>query len=133
MLTKTEFEKDLENLRKLQEDGKIDEGVNIEHVADQLPSWRESDYWKDKAFLARYGRGSDLEKLAVDPDWNTRAAVAKRGRPKDLDVLVRDPDADVRRAVVSVGRDKDLAVLINDKGRCKLKSSSMSCGKALLL
>ena len=133
MLTKTEFEKDLENLRKLQEDGKIDEGVNIEQVADQLPSWRESDYWKDKAFLARYGRGSDLEKLAVDPDWNTRAAVAKRGRPKDLDVLVRDPDADVRRAVVSVGRDKDLAVLINDKGRCKLKSSSMSCGKALLL
>lgn len=82
MLTKTERELDLENLKQLQEDGKIEQGVNIEHVADQLPVWRESDYWKDKVLLARYGRGSDLDKLAVDPDWNTRAAVAKRGRPK---------------------------------------------------
>lgn len=69
-----------------------DEDVNIEHVADQLPAWRGSHYWKDKVLLARYGRGSDLDRLMRDPDWRVRCAVAFRKRDKDLDILAKDHD-----------------------------------------
>ena len=114
MEQQTERELDLENLKQLQEDGKIDEGVNIEHVADQLPSWRESDETSGKELLAKYGRDSDLDKLVNDDDINVVIAVADRGREKDLDKLVSYEDEEVRAVVAEQGRDKDLDRLVDD-------------------
>lgn len=37
MLTKTEFEEDLENLKQLQEDGKIAEGVTVKSICHITP------------------------------------------------------------------------------------------------
>ncbi|MDA3768155.1 hypothetical protein PF586_06750 [Lactobacillus delbrueckii] len=114
MEQQTERELDLENLKSLQEDGKITEGVNIEHVADQLPVWRESDETSDKELLAKYGRGSDLDKLVNDDDINVVIAVANRGRDRDLDKLVGYEDEEVRAVVAEQGRDKDLDRLVDD-------------------
>ena len=114
MEQQTERELDLENLKQLQEDGKIDEGVNIEHVADQLPSWRESDETSGKELLAKYGRDSDLDKLVNDDDINVVIAVADKGREKDLDKLVSYEDEEVRAVVAEQGRDKDLDRLVDD-------------------
>ena len=114
MEQQTERELDLENLKQLQEDGKIDEGVNIKHVADQLPAWRESDETSDKELLAKYGRDSDLDKLVNDDDINVVIAVADRGRDKDLDKLAGYEDEEVRAVVAEQGRDKDLDRLVDD-------------------
>lgn len=114
MEQQTERELDLENLKQLQEDGKIDEGINIKHVADQLPVWRESDETSDKELLAKYGRGSDLDQLVNDDDINVVIAVADRGRDKNLDKLVGYEDEEVRAVVAEQGRDKDLDRLVDD-------------------
>lgn len=131
-------DKDLENLKQLQEDGKIEQGINIEHVADQLPAWRESEETQDKVQLAKYGRDSDLDKLEKDPEfwgqyyqqneygankegWKIRVAVANRGRDKDLDGLAFDDDPDVRAAVARQGRDKDLDLLLSDENPVVLR------------
>ncbi len=80
MAEKTEFEKDMENLRGLQEGGKIEKDKDLEKIADQLPEWRESDKEEDKAKLAKYGRKYDLDKLAKDKHiLERRRETARRG------------------------------------------------------
>ena len=109
-------EKDLENLKKLQKDGKIGSWVDLEKIADWLPSLRDEnndDEYKEE--LAEYGRDCDLDKLVKDPEWEVRHAVAMRGRGKDLDILVRDKDDNVRIAVALQGRNCDLDILVHDK------------------
>lgn len=106
---------DLENLKALQEEGKIKEGVDLEKIADQLPAWRESNLNFDRIHLAEYGRDQDLDKLVNDPDEDVRAAVTWRGRDKDLDILANDKDEWVRESVAYQGRDKDLDRLVSDK------------------
>lgn len=141
MAEKTEFEKDMENLRQLQKEGKINPeyyGGNLENIAKHLPEWRKDvdvmefddneerlQAWRElegsKHELAEYGRGSDLDKLMAD-DWGNRSAyvgkaIADRGRDKDLDQLVNSEEDVVRVAVVKQGRDKDLDKLVSDESR----------------
>lgn len=99
-------ELDLENLKNLQEHGKIKARENLEEIADQLPAWRKSEAAYDREKLAKYGRNEDLNRLVNDPDWNVRQEVARRGRDKDLDKLVNDPDPDVREQVAWAGRNR---------------------------
>lgn len=117
---KTEFEKDLDNLRKLWNGGWIydlqgahywlanDEHpilcdlvfhmlpvrapIRLEDIAERLPEWRKSKGREELLELAYYGRGSDLDRLMRDPDWRVRCAVAFRKRDKDLDILAKDHD-----------------------------------------
>jgi hypothetical protein len=50
MIEKSEYEKDMENLKHLQKtgyfkaEGKISKDLNISKLADKLPEWRESDH-----------------------------------------------------------------------------------------
>ena len=99
---------DLENLKQLQEAGKIDKNLNISKIADRLPEWRESSDAKDKQKLAKYGNGKDLDILVRDKNTDVRKEVARRGRDKDLDILTHDPDEVVRWIATNVTKDKDL-------------------------
>lgn len=110
-----QYKKDLENLRRLQEEGKISASADLEILAKNLAKWRGSDYWADKQGLANFGTDEDLDVLVKDPDVGCRTCVAERGRDKDLDILVNDPDWYVRVQVVYQGRDKDLDILENDE------------------
>lgn len=114
MERQTERQLDLENLKNLQEEGKIDKDKNLDKIAAQLPSWRDSEDSQDKMELAKYGRDSDLDKLVNDDDINVVIAVADRGRDKDLDKLVSYEDEEVRAVVAEQGRDKDLDRLVDD-------------------
>lgn len=93
-------ELDLENLKNLQEHGKIKARENLEEIADQLPAWRKSEAAYDREKLAKYGRNEDLDRLVNDPDWNVWQEVARRGRDKDLDILVKNADENVRKTAI---------------------------------
>ena len=110
-------EKDLANLQEMQEDGKIEQGVDLEAVADKMPQWRNSNSWFDRQQLASVGRDYDLDKLVKDPDWQVRHMVALRGRDQDLDKLIDDPELGVRAGVAKAGRDKDLDRLVSDESK----------------
>lgn len=142
MLTKTEFEKDLENLRRLWDSGWIKDlqgahywlasdehpilcdlafhmlpvlaPIRLEDIAERLPEWRKSKGREELLELAYYGRGSDLDRLMRDSSWQVRCAVVFRKREKDLDILVKDHDVRVREAVAEQRRDKDLDILVKD-------------------
>lgn len=119
MIAKTEFEKDLENLKQMQAKKQLDELQvsleGLEGIAEDLAIWRQSDRWLNKQNLAWYGRDSDLDRLVHDKNPYVRAAVADRKRDCDLDVLVNDPEANVRATVAAQGRDKDLDKLVSDE------------------
>ena len=56
-------EKDLNDLQKMQKEGKISQKANLEIIADLLPEWRKSNKPNEKALLVRYGRDYDLAEL----------------------------------------------------------------------
>ena len=105
---------DLENLKKLQEEGKIGQDVNLEEIACLLPKWRIFNNDIDDLKLAKYGQDTDLDFLVFSADELVRKAVAEHGRDKDLDILVDDSNWDVRIVVAKQGRKQDLEKLAND-------------------
>lgn len=114
------IEKDIENLKQLQTNQKLNElGESIkiaglEWIANNLAIWRKSNDWMDKQRVAWYGQSSDLDRLVKDENPYVRAAVADRKRDCDLDILVDDPETNVRACVASQGRGKDLDKLVRD-------------------
>ena len=113
--------RDLENLKKIQKEGKITQTnlkaagcKDLDDLATKLSDWRKSSKADDRMMVAMYGRDYDLDKLRGDENWIVRKSVADRGRDQDLDKLARDPDEYVRAEVALQGRDQDLDTLVND-------------------
>lgn len=118
---KTEFEKDLENLRKLEKMGKITQAdldyanaQGLEELALRVSHWRHSQRYQDQVDFAYFALDEELDQLVKDEDVGVRMGVAWRGRDKDLDKLVFDSSPDVRKVVAEQERPQDLDILMHD-------------------
>lgn len=118
---KTEFEKDLENLRKLEKMGKITQAdldyanaQGLEELALRVSHWRHSQRYQDQVDFAYFALDEELDQLVKDEDVGVRMGVAWRGRDKDLDKLVFDSSPDVRKVVAEQERSRDLDILMHD-------------------
>lgn len=112
--SKPEHDKDLENLKNLQEQGKIGKDEDLEEFAQQVSHWRHSPYYGDKVEFAYFARDEELDQLVNSESVGIRIAVASRGRAQDLDKLVSDPYPMVRQEVARQGRPQDLDMLLHD-------------------
>lgn len=118
---KTEFEKDLENLRQLEVQGKITQAdldyanaLGLEELALRVSHWRHSQRYQDQVDFAYFALDEDLDKLVKSEYVGVRMGVAWRGRDKDLDKLVFDSSPDVRKVVAEQERPQDLNILMHD-------------------
>lgn len=119
--SKTEFEKDMENLRKLEAQGKITEAdldyanaQGLEELALRVSHWRHSQRYQDQVDFAYFALNEELDQLVKNEDVSVRMGVAWRGRDCDLDKLVFDPSPDVRKVVAEQERPQDLDILLHD-------------------
>lgn len=112
MTKQTERERDLKNLRKLQDEGMASKHLtddDLETILDNLSEARKSlgkskcthSEISKKIQLASFGRNKDLDVLVYDPDSMVRGMVARRGRNQDLDIFANSESIGIRVAVLN--------------------------------